>query len=129
VLLIVSQFDQRVTEVGMHVWYSFDNGALYSQVHSGAGVGHPVYEFTYDGTSVTANRAYVFAGMNFGLENVESFAGTLSKEDLYKKYLAHQGIYDAALVNVETFEQGHMPTMTTATFSEAYSKIGQVPGQ
>ena len=98
VLLMLSAADQRANTPGLegfYMAYNFDQDYIYGQIHSGAGTGHPVYEFTTNQNYVIPTRGASYIGFN--QVYTLNIPQLLPKWELYQKYQQQKGSFDAAL--------------------------------
>jgi len=85
---------------GFTLYYNIEGDNLFVQVHSGAGVGHPVYRIQLDSDSITPIDGVV----NVSAANIEETtlnSSTISKKDLYNHYSKNKDVYEAGESNVE----------------------------
>lgn len=75
--------------------YNFDMSFTYVQVHSGAGVGHPIFELGENRTSVIPIRGIVYQGPDKGYEYVD-VPSPEAKWDLYDNYTINKDKVNAA---------------------------------
>lgn len=120
VLLATTVVDERAMSpelLGYTLSYNFDGDYVLVNVHSGVGVGHPWYIIQFDSEKITPIQGLVNMGMT-GYEEVSVDMTSVSKIDLYNRYIASKESYDLALKNV--FEY---PEMTMAKYEELRSYI------
>lgn len=124
--LIASIVDDRAmsfmpdnTEARMfNIFYSIYDDKIYVNVHSGAGVGHPIYLISYDSETVTPVEGVVNAGVG-SLEEVTGFdKTTVTKKSLYEKYISNKTIFDSNNVVPEDLGDD-----TKDTFDSIKSKL------
>ncbi|MFP3768550.1 hypothetical protein U8U95_01805 [Enterococcus faecium] len=88
-LLITREVDERAATAalnGYHLRYNLDQGFLYSQVHSGVGGGHPVFEFVTTTAFIVPSRSYVSESAGTIIKQVK-LCDPIFKYSLYEKYL------------------------------------------
>lgn len=120
VLLATTVVDERAMSpelLGYTLSYNFDGDVVLVNVHSGAGVGHPWFIMRFDSETITPMQGLVNMGMT-GYEEVSVDTISVSKIDLYNRYIASKESYDLALKNV--FEY---PEMTLAKYEELRTYI------
>ncbi|EUJ42721.1 hypothetical protein [Listeria riparia] len=100
---------------GVIVYYNEDSDHTLINVHSGAGVGHPIYLVTKKENVIAPIKSVAYHGVD-GYEKAEIKANPISKNELYEQYIADKDLYDAAL---EKTEQN--PDLTLADFNEKYA--------
>ncbi|MBC1649640.1 hypothetical protein HCJ13_05465 [Listeria booriae] len=116
-LLIATAIDERSIPPinGVTVYYNEDGDYTLINVHSGAGVGHPVYLLTKKENVITPIKSVVYQGVD-GYEKAEIKTNLISKNELYAQYIADKDLYDTAL---EKTEQNL--DLTLADFNEKYA--------
>lgn len=120
VLLATTTIDERAMSpelMGYNLYYNFDEDVLLVNVHSGAGTGHPWFVIEYDSETITPVAGVVNMGVS-GYENVEVSPISVSKVDLYNRYMDSKESYDLALKNVVEY-----PDMTMSKFNELRSSV------
>lgn len=120
VLLATTVVDERAMSpelLGFTLSYHFDRNYVLVNIHSGVGVGHPWFILQFDSETITPIQGLVNMGMT-GYEEVSVDMTSVSKIDLYNRYIASKESYDLALKNV--FEY---PEMTMAKYEELRSYI------
>ncbi|CAM4322825.1 hypothetical protein HCA64_11860 [Listeria booriae] len=116
-LLIATAIDERSIPPinGVTVYYNEDSDYTLINVHSGAGVGHPIYLLTKKENVITPIKSVVYQGVD-GYEKAEIKTNPISKNELYAQYIADKYLYDTAL---EKTEQNL--DLTLADFNEKYA--------
>lgn len=93
-LLITRNVDRRAYQPklqGFHLRYNIDGGFMYSQIHSGVGTGHPIFEFAETKSHVIPSRSFVSQTAGTIIEKVDiSSFGPIPKWYLYKLYLGNE---------------------------------------
>ncbi|MCA6774789.1 hypothetical protein [Enterococcus mundtii] len=120
ILLITREVDKRAaTEElnGFHLRYNLDQGFLYSQVHSGAGSGHPVFEFVATTAFIVPSRSYVSECAGTIIKQVK-LCDPISKWFLYEKYLNDK---DNILSSISKI--GRMSNLDKNYFDIQYNRI------
>lgn len=120
VLLATTVVDERAMTPGLqgfYLHYNFVGDDVLVNISSGAGSGHPWYIIRYDSETITPVQGVVYLGMS-GYGDVPVATTSISKIDLYNRYMASQVSYDAALKNVTEY-----PEMTMAKYQEYRSNI------
>ena len=120
VLLATTVVDERAMSpelLGYTLSYNFDGDVVLVNVHSGAGVGHPWFIMRFDSETITPIQGLVNMGMT-GYEEVSVDMTSVSKIDLYNRYIASKESYDLALKNVFEYSE-----MTMAKYEELRSYI------
>ena len=90
-LLVTRKFDSRgLTKNldGFHLRFNNDRSFFYTQIHSGVGGGHPVYEFVENTAYIIPLRAYVTMSAGTIIESIPFTQKYLSKWDLFNDYLS-----------------------------------------
>ncbi|QQK07728.1 cell wall-binding repeat-containing protein [Miniphocaeibacter halophilus] len=83
---------------GMAFHYHYDGNTLYTQIHGGAGLAHPIYKFTVGKDSITYLDGVVHSSW-YEWSQLDIPSKTVTKENLYNEYLAHKEEYDKATAN------------------------------
>ena len=120
VLLATTVVDERAMTPGLqgfYLHYNFVGDDVLVNISSGAGSGHPWYIIRYDSETITPVQGVVYLGMS-GYGDAPVATTSISKIDLYNRYMASQVSYDAALKNVTEY-----PEMTMAKYQEYRSNI------
>ena len=102
--LISNIIESRIEEYRnlnyMEFYYTLVGNDLYTQLHSGAGSGHPIYHFVIEDDTVTYVDGYVQAGWEDYYKLYYPMK-TVQKNDLYKEYLNYKGEYDIAAKKIK----------------------------
>lgn len=118
--LATSVVDERAKEhdlEGYTLNYNFIENILYVQVHSGAGVGHPIYKLQIDSDSITPLEGIVRVSFE-EIEQATVDSRSINKTELYNHYLEHKNIYEAGQGNVVQADY-----LTKEDYEETKSKI------
>lgn len=121
-LLITRNVDRRAYQPelqGFHLKYNSNGGFIYSQIHSGVGTAHPIFEFTENQFYVTPTRSYVSQYAGKIIEKVDvSSIGPIPKWFLYKRYLDDIDNITASIDKIK-----REPFLTQENFNAQYSRI------
>ncbi|EMW5830106.1 helix-turn-helix transcriptional regulator [Enterococcus faecalis] len=120
-LIVTRQFDKRAFTKnlqGYHLNYNNDCAFLYTQVHSGVGGGHPVYEFTENIAYIIPTRAYVTMTAGTIIEPVYFVQKIFSKWDLYNDYLNDK---DNIIQSLSNIKKNNM--LSKVNFEAQYQRI------
>lgn len=104
-ILATEILDDRISSdpslQGFFLRYYQEGQDLYVQLHSGAGVGHPIYHFAYEADQVRPVEAFVRVSANQS-EKIE-VRSPVSNQTLFERYQGNKAAYDqgAAKVQVE----------------------------
>ncbi|MGX6978197.1 hypothetical protein ACWN8V_02825 [Vagococcus elongatus] len=103
VYLAATTVDSRAESpnlMGFSIYYTFEGDKLYVQVHSGAGVGHPIYVLQYDNDYIYPVEGVVNVSID-ETQVAEINPAPVSKVDLLEKYLNSKNSYDNGVANLE----------------------------
>lgn len=120
VLLATTTVDERAMTpelLGFNLYYNFDGDALLVNIHSGAGVGHPWYAIKYAKETITPVEGVVYNG-SLGYEDAFVDPTSVSKIDLYNRYMESKQSYDLAVENIVEY-----PEMTLSEYEDMRSEI------
>ncbi|MCI3028366.1 hypothetical protein LMF32_04515 [Desemzia sp. C1] len=120
VLLAATTVDERAMTpelLGFNLYYNFDGDTLLVNIHSGAGVGHPWYAIKYDKETITPVEGVVYNG-SMGYEDASVDPTSVSKIDLYNRYIESKQSYDLAVENNVEY-----PEMTLSEYEDMRSEI------
>ncbi len=120
VLLAATTVDERAMTpelLGFNLYYNFDGDTLLVNIHSGAGVGHPWYAIKYDKETITPVEGVVYNG-SLGYEDAFVDPTSVSKIDLYNRYMESKQSYDLAVENIVEY-----PEMTLSEYEDMRSEI------
>ncbi|HLQ84499.1 MAG TPA: hypothetical protein VK121_11775 [Pseudogracilibacillus sp.] len=93
--LAASIVDERAKEhdlKGYTLNYNLIEDILFVQVHSGAGVGHPIYKLQIDSDSITPLEGIVRVSVE-EIEQATVDTRSINKTELYNHYLEHKNVY------------------------------------
>lgn len=121
-LLITRNVDRRAYQPkldGFHLRYNIDGGFMYSQIHSGVGSGHPVYEFIENQFYIIPTRAYVSQTAGTFIEEVSvTNINPIPKWYLFKLYIDDVDNIGLSLGKVARYED-----LTLDKFNIQYERI------
>lgn len=121
-LLITRIVDQRAYQPelqGFHLGYNSNSGFIYTQIHSGVGSGHPVFEFTENQFYVIPTRSYVSQTAGMIIERVDvSDIAPIPKWFLFKRY-----IDDIDNINASIKQINRVENFTLEYFNTQYDRI------
>lgn len=121
-LLITRNVDRRAYHPkleGFHLRYNIDGGFMYSQIHSGVGSGHPVYEFIENQFYIIPTRAYVSQTAGTIIEDVSvTNINPIPKWYLFKLYIDDVDNIGLSLEKVARYED-----LTLDKFNIQYERI------
>ena len=121
-LLITRNVDRRAYQPkldGFHLRYNIDGGFMYSQIHSGVGSGHPVYEFIENQFYIIPTRAYVSQTAGTFIEEVSvTNINPIPKWYLFKLYIDDVDNIGLSLAKVARYED-----LTLDKFNIQYERI------
>lgn len=89
-LLVIRKFDSRGFSEGLNGFnliFNSDRSFFYTQIHSGVGGGHPIYEFTENTAYIIPLRGYVTMSAGTIIDPITFEEKYLSKWELYTDYL------------------------------------------
>lgn len=114
--VVASLVDDRAKEhnlEGFTLNYNIEGDILYLEVHSGAGVGHPIYKLQIDSDSITPLEDVVRVSAE-EIEVATVDASVINKNELYNEYLDHK----------ETYENGQSNVWETSSLTEeSYEEV------
>lgn len=84
---------------GFFLRYYQEGKDLYVQLHSGAGVGHPIYHMVYEGNQVRPVEGFVRVSAN-QYEAIE-MRSPVSNQILFDRYQKNKAAYDSGEMNVQ----------------------------
>lgn|GEM_PF-5922352 len=123
-LLITRNVDRRAYQPkleGFHLRYNIDGGFMYSQIHSGVGSGHPVYEFIENQFYIIPTRAYVSQTAGTIIEDVSvTNINPIPKWYLFKLYIDDVDNIGLSLGKVARYED-----LTLDKFNIQYERISK----
>lgn len=102
VYLATTTVDSRAESpnlMGFSIYYTFEGDRLYVQVHSGAGVGHPIFVLQYDNEYIYPVEGVVNVSID-EVQTAEINPTPVSKIDLLEKYLNSKDSYDNGVANL-----------------------------
>lgn len=122
VLLATTVVDQRAETDGLQGFtlnYNFDGSFLFVNLHSGVGVGHPIFKFSFDDTYIYPVEGIVSNDINT-VEKSSVSTTPAGKEYLYDKYMNKKEKYDSAIENIQVNEE-----LTNVNFENKKSLINE----
>ncbi|EMF0592571.1 hypothetical protein HA908_000001 [Enterococcus faecium] len=122
ILLITREVDERASAEalnGYRLVYNLDQGFLYSQVHSGVGGGHPIFEFVSTTAYIVPSRSYVSETAGTIIKKVK-LCDPISKWSLYEKYLIDKENIHSSLPKV-----GRSSHLNKNYFDKEYNRANE----